>query len=178
MLLPLQKGGIRDLKAEAGKLRPGETGSQWLLASLLLCTSLVGKTFVPSPISTSSAPQVPVWGTDSPREPPSQLLPSHGMGIGPAPLPLHPKSQSAWAGFGVICLPHHKKQHLCSCSASALLGLGRPGLPPRHPPRLPAVPTRCQGTHGQSQGLKHQLQRWEELSPDNQRRLFSYCAVS
>lgn len=45
----------------------------------------------------------------------------------------------------------------------------------------PAVPTRRQGaegTRGENHQLKHQPQRWEELSPDNQRRLFSYCAVS
>lgn len=44
-------------------------------------------------------------------------------------------------------------------------------------------PSSCQtchqpGTCRESHQLKHQPQRWGEPSPDNQRRLFSYCAVS
>lgn len=55
-------------------------------------------------------------------------------------------------------------------------------LTPSWPQLLPG-PSSCQtchqgGTRRESHQLKHQPQRWGEPSPDNQRRLFSYCAVS
>lgn len=137
---PFRKISIRDLKAEAGKLRPGEAGSrclsscalhQWARLSFLLprepaqhhkCQS--GEQTVPGSHRASS-------------------IPAMGRGQGQHRSRFIPKHSPAWAGFGVTCLPHHDTQHLCSRSASALLGLGGPGLPPRHPPRLLAVPTRC-----------------------------------
>lgn len=176
MSLPLS---VRDFTAGAGKLRHREEmqvrQTLWLSASFPLCTYLMGIILVPSPIRTThSAPRVLVWGTGSSRchchlEPaPSQpwvgdrastgppALPLHGTALGPCGQDLDSPAQPSIGG---------------SISAAAQDQSSQGWHLPRQSPHT-------KGTRGKSHQLERQLQHREELSPDNQRRLFSYCAVS
>ena len=106
----------------------------------------------------------------------SQLHPSRGRGTrphcSPSPATARRCSRSGRAGPGLTCPALHQKRYLCSSSAAEQPGLGG------HSWHLPGQSPHTKGTRGKSHQLERQPQRREELSPDNQRRLFSYCAVS